>query len=352
MMSGCAGPKSSVKPALLLSEADIRICRELNIQGHVLAEMKAKPIYGFSEKEIDLYLKYLRRTEPELRKRVQHIARKNLNQPYRIFLLGEYPFELFDADPLYSLKESDCVVFSEHTYAMALAHDWPSFFVLLQRLRYKNGEIGMLSRNHYTVADWDRNNSWLLEDITAELAGERAVPVTMVINRARFFSKYDIGQEILPETVAWSYIPYKLLPEIIDHLQPGDFVNIVRGNDNSKYVGHVGLISRSDDGTVNFLHSTYPRVREQPLMELHDTAEQYNENRRRQNIKIREENAAARIHNRKIESTGSGEKKKIKSLKPYFYGFKFLRLREDPLEELKKIDGLDGPRIIIRADIK
>ncbi|MBN2417335.1 DUF1460 domain-containing protein [bacterium] len=351
IISGCGGSRSLVQP-VILSESDRSLCRLLSIEEEVLAEMLAKPLYEFSPGEVDLYLGYLQAAEPDLRARIQHLARKTVGQPYRIYLLGEYPFELYDDNPLFSLQESDCVVFSEHMYAMALAHDWRSFMVLLQRIRYKNGEIGMLTRNHYTEADWDINNSWLVEDITAELAGAEAVRDTIIIKRARFFSRYGIGQEIPDEKFILSYIPYQLLPGIIDRLHPGDFVNIVRGSESGTYVGHVGLITRNSDGQVNFLHSTWPRVKEQPLMELFDTAETYNAERRRSNLEIMKYNEEAAVNNHMVEVTGKGNMKEIKSLKPYFYGFKFLRLRANPLETLKAADGPDGPRVLIRASLK
>lgn len=329
----------------VLTEHDVKICKRLKIGEGELLEMKKKPIFKFSEQELDKYLGYLQETETDLRKRIQHLARKTLGQTYRIFLLGEFPFEIYDTDPLYSLGESDCVVFSEHMYAMALAHDWPSFFTLLQRIRYKDGEIGMLTRNHYTVADWDRNNAWLVEDITEELAGDGIVYTTMVVNRARFFKKYGIAQDIPPETVEWSYIPYQILPDIIDKLQPGDFVNIIRGNDGGKWAGHVGLITKGESGRVNFLHSTRPKVTEQPLMDLYHSAETGNEERRQENEKITKNNEEIRNHNTRVRERGKGKEKSLLSPKPYFYGFKFLRLREDPLSELNKIDGPDAPNV-------
>src|SRR5690606_23844195 len=121
-------------------------------------------IYHMTPKELDVYLSWVHEQEPDLRKRIVRIARQNLGQPYAIYLLGEFPHELYDPDPMFSLKEGDCVVFSEHTYAMALGNDWKSFYEYLLKLRYKDGIPGMTTRNHFTEADWNINNQWLLED--------------------------------------------------------------------------------------------------------------------------------------------------------------------------------------------
>ena len=126
-----------------------------------IAPLLAKPLYQFNEAETGRYITYLQTAEPDLRKRIVHLARKNIGQPYRLNLLGEFPYQLHDALPMFSLEQSDCVVFSEHTYAMALSHSWEEFFWMLQRIRYKDGVIGVTSRNHYTEVDWNVNNTWL-----------------------------------------------------------------------------------------------------------------------------------------------------------------------------------------------
>ncbi|MBC8185878.1 DUF1460 domain-containing protein [candidate division KSB1 bacterium] len=337
--------------SVVLTEKDIQAVDMLQLHHETLQQLKAKPIYEFSPEEVNIYLGYLQSVEPDLRQRIQHLAKKCVGQPYKIFLLGEFPYEIYDADPLFSLEESDCVVFSEHIYAMALSYDWKSFFALLQRIRYKNGEIGLATRNHYTEFDWDVNNNWLVQDITGELAGEETEFETTVVNRAKFLSRWEIGQTISVDTVTWSYIPYQKLPEIINKLQPGDFVNIVRGYETGKWVGHVGLITKSQDGTINFLHSTTPKVKEQPLIELFTTAEKYNEDRRAYNRQVDLENQKIRNYNKKLREKYQVEKhpkeKKLKRTRPYFYGFKFLRLQEDPLWELIKIDGFMAPKVKI-----
>ena len=98
---------------------------------------------SITEAEVDKYLKFLSATEPDLRKRIVHLARKNIGQPYEIYLLGEMPFEPYDPQPIYCLTKSDCLVFTEHTYAMALTDNWPAFMRMLQRIRYRDGQLGV-----------------------------------------------------------------------------------------------------------------------------------------------------------------------------------------------------------------
>ena len=229
--------------------------------------LQKKPIYKMTPKELDIYLAFMQEKEPDLRKRIVSYARQNLNQPYDIYLLGEFPHEVYDPDPMFCLEKGDCVVFSEHMYAMSLSANWKEFYQNLQRLRYKDGVPGMTTRNHYTEADWDKNNTWLVEDVTSKLGATTVTKYTERIDRASFFRNFGIGQEIKPEVLHDDYIPANAISSVLDKLEEGDFVNIVRGRGDGVWVGHVGLIGKGKDGTIHFIHSTEPKSKEQPIME-------------------------------------------------------------------------------------
>lgn len=308
-----------VEPRATLNDTDKKAAKNLGIPEDTLAVLKARPLYEFAPEEISQYLAYLHEVQPSLRDRIVHLARKNIGQPYQLFLLGEFPFETYDDDPLFALHKSDCVVFSEHMYAMGLSGSWEEFFVFLQRIRFKNGEIGVLTRNHYTEAEWDVNNSWLVEDVSRELAGDAAAPmIARTSHKSLFKGRYGIKVDMPELALDTWFVPTEKVPDVVGHLQNGDFVNLIYGKGKECYASHVGLITRSADGTVNFLHSSPPRVREQPLLE-------YNRN-------LADENP-----------------ERIKEKQVPFRGFKFLRLRDDPIAQLRAIDGPDAP--VVRAPL-
>lgn len=304
-------------------------CKRLGLDAGEIAKIVDKPLYKCSESEVDKYLKLLSATEPDLRKRIVHLARKNIGQPYELYLLGEMPFEPYDPQPIYCLGKSDCLVFSEHTYAMALSHDWPGFMRLLQRIRYRDGQLGVATRNHYTEADWNISNRWLVEDITAELAGDKAVKFHEKIDRSKFLKgRYGLSVSIPVEEHDDIYLPYQEIERAKGKLQDGDFVNVVRATakngsspqneifGGNAFVGHVGLIGHGPNGEVDFIHSSEPRVREQ-------TIDSY------------------------ISTSTKDLKAKDAAGKPRLVGFKFLRLREEPLKKLQAIDGPDTPRVTL-----
>lgn len=268
-----------------------------------LQSLQAKPLYRMKPAEIGRYLAYLQKAEPDLRARVVHLARKNIGQPYEVYLLGEYPYEIIDEQPLFQLEKSDCLVFAEHTYAMALAHSWEDFFWVLQRMRYRDGVIGVATRNHYTDGDWNPQNNWLVKDITESLGGAKAASYSTVIDRARFLrERYKLERPMPAETITERFIPTATVSEVLPKLLPGDFVNVISIVDGDHIVSHVGLVVTGEDGERRMLHSAEPAVREESFASF-----------------------IARAIDREKRNKAKGRSPKT------LVGFKFLRLNDNPV---------------------
>jgi hypothetical protein len=219
----------------------------------------------FNERELDAYLRWFSNQPMSTNDRVVALGRKNIGQPYRLGLLGEYAFEIYDPQPLFCLSASDCVTFVEQTYAMALSHDWGSFLRTLQQIRYKDGHISIITRNHFMEADWNVNNDWLFDDITASLPKGDPQPMQIAVDRASLFRKYGLVTDVPIEIFVDTYIPRDRLAHVLPDLRDGDVIEIVRGNATQQYVSHVGLIAHDAAGKVTLLHSAAPAVREESL---------------------------------------------------------------------------------------
>ncbi len=326
LAGACAGPAEKERPAPIppppvkaLSRADRAAAEKARLPVREAARLIAAPLYRFTPKDLDHYLAFLQAREPSLRKRVTALARKALGQPYKIYLLGEFPFEILDPDPLYSLQASDCVTFVEHMYAMALSRNWRSFFVTLQRIRYMGGEIGLTTRNHFTIPDWEPSNSWLVRpiEISTSPGGTRTLLVRT--GRRSFFKKWGLGKDFPEKAVKTTYYTPHGVREVLPRLKEGDMVQVIRTfRGKEGWCGHVGLVGIGPGRTVTFINSTRPRVKEEPILDY---------------------------MNRNLRLNPGRKARK----RPYFLGFRFLRLQEDPLANLRRIDGPGAPVLRIPA---
>src|SRR5258706_312401 len=99
----CVAAETSLTPEQMAA------CKRLGLDSKEIGKIVDKPLYKCTEAEVDQYLKFLSATEPDLRKRIVQLARKNIGQPYELYLLGEMPFEPYDPQPIYCLGKSDCL---------------------------------------------------------------------------------------------------------------------------------------------------------------------------------------------------------------------------------------------------
>ncbi|MFN3303514.1 MAG: N-acetylmuramoyl-L-alanine amidase-like domain-containing protein [Roseateles sp.] len=263
LLTGCA--LTPPAPQLAPTPPQLDAARRVGLDAPELTRLINKPLYQMQPAEVGRFLAWQQLDQPELRKRIAALARKNIGQPYELYLLGEFPFETYDTQPLFSLAKSDCVVFVEHTYAMALSASWEEFFWMLQRIRYRDGVIGTATRNHYTEADWNVANSWLVTDVTRTL-GAPTQPYHQRIDRQAFLRKqFKIERDIPVQPFDDHFIAKQDVAAIEAQLQDGDFVNVISGRNGGYWASHVGLIVTGADGSRRLLHSAEPQVREETL---------------------------------------------------------------------------------------
>ena len=95
------------------------------------------------------------------------------------------------------------MTFVEHILAYSLSDNLRDAVRLLQRIRYDGGHISVLTRNHYTEADWNVHNDWLLEDITQVVGGDAVRQYPLKIDRAKFFrDRYQLDTDLPDRGIA------------------------------------------------------------------------------------------------------------------------------------------------------
>jgi D-alanyl-D-alanine carboxypeptidase/D-alanyl-D-alanine-endopeptidase (penicillin-binding protein 4) len=227
------------------------------------------PLWSLGPSEADAYLENLWATHDSFDARLTAIARDSIGTPYAAGPLGEGPGGTYDADPLIDLSRVDCVTFMEQTIAMAASPTYDETVALLQRIRYEDGQIDFLHRNHFMVADWLANNPWC-RDVTQEL-GVPTTKSTRIISKKAFFPRVgapDLGQDI-PD-----------VPHTIHYIAPGDVSKAVKkaplpamvllvGKIDWLFILHTGLLVESEGGgEPAFIHaSTSGAVTETTLPE-------------------------------------------------------------------------------------
>ena len=96
--------------------------------------------------------------------------------------MGEGKQGYFDIAPLYRVDAFDCETYVDTVLALAMGHDTISFKRYIRQVRYKEGKVGFLHRNHFTCLDWNQNNQkqGFLKDITTSFHDQHGKPIAKI----------------------------------------------------------------------------------------------------------------------------------------------------------------------------
>jgi len=155
-----------------------------------------------------------------------YIGEKYLGAKYVLDPLGEEMAP--DTDPLIRYDAFDCLTFVETALA-------DGDVAKLTKIRYKNGEVNFVNRNHFASADWVQNNKEMIENVS-RLYGKTATR-TAVIDKQNWFKRvHNIDVDIPKQTVKIEYAPYSLLQQI-KTTEPLIVMFVV---DNPKFIDKIG----------------------------------------------------------------------------------------------------------------
>ncbi|WP_067094403.1 N-acetylmuramoyl-L-alanine amidase-like domain-containing protein [Marinomonas atlantica] len=165
--------------------------------------------------------------------RMEVISASLMNKPYVDGNLGEGKIGRYDQDPLFRFDVFDCTTYVETVLAGALSSHSRDFPQHMQKIRYQQGIVSFVTRNHFTSTDWIPNNQWLLTDITAtvgqgfELSAETIIDkkawyramsedrlqgLSATVNKQRLLDDlHRESQPFSPESVKTPYIPLTAL---------------------------------------------------------------------------------------------------------------------------------------------
>lgn len=137
------------------------------------------------------------------------IGDKYIGTPYVADPLGE--MRAPDTDPLIRTDAFDCTTFVETVLANGDVEK-------LNKIRYKNGEIDFVNRNHFIETDWIQNNSDIVYNASDKYC--KTALRHVVIDRASWMRRVhniESGDAVVETDIA--YIPYADITTI-DNTEP------------------------------------------------------------------------------------------------------------------------------------
>ena len=152
-----------------------------------------------TEKIIEkLYHNLDNKPKSDMPARLDFFSSQFLGKPYLLGALGEGADARFDQSPLYRTDAFDCETYVDTVLALALASNKNDFVQCINKIRYANGQISFVTRNHFTALDWNQNNQQqnYIKDITASIKNQKKRPVikmaTAMVNKPAWYQHLGI----------------------------------------------------------------------------------------------------------------------------------------------------------------
>ena len=216
------------------------------VQINITEMIQYKPIYKMTYDEIDKLLKEISKKQWTISERINFYSERFLGMPYKFECVGDGPYAMVENWPLVNLRETNCMALCEHVLAMAISDCWDNFFNNLLQIRYKDGIIGIKTRNHYTMADWLPENRWLLDDVTKRIGGKYTRTVTRTISHRKFLKNKGIEdmQYVKPDRqLTIDYVPMDVLVMVEDSVKAGDIGALIYANRDDIFSAHMVIIA-------------------------------------------------------------------------------------------------------------
>jgi len=132
--------------------------------------------------------------------RITTFSRHLLGMPYLLGALGEGSEGRYDQAPLYRMDAFDCETYVDTVLALAFATDLPGFKQCIRNIRYRNGHVSFIDRNHFMSLDWNKNNQHqgFVKDISLKFRDKQNQPVsetaTALIDKPGWYKQFDLNK--------------------------------------------------------------------------------------------------------------------------------------------------------------
>lgn len=160
-----------------------------------------------------------------------------------------------------NLEAVDCFTFIEYIEAMRLSNSFNVFKNNLKKIRYQDNIVNYYKRNHF-FTDWREFNFSSIEDVTSQIACDKATVVEKRINLKEDGTYFLPGIESKLREIR--YIPSNFVDNAISaDLKNGDYIGIYSAKAGLD-VSHVGILIKDKDRVIlRHASSEYKKVVEQ-----------------------------------------------------------------------------------------
>lgn len=146
----------------------------------------------------------------------------------------------------------DCFTFLDYVEALRRSSTFDEFIVTLRHIRYRQGQVDFLNRNHF-FSEWGNSDFSQLQDVTSQVGGIHVLRVEKTLNQKQDSSLFLPGYPTKKKGV--TFIPAEALNlSLFSRLRSGDYIGIYSPSPGLD-VSHTGIIVKQGEKII-FRHAS------------------------------------------------------------------------------------------------
>lgn len=146
----------------------------------------------------------------------------------------------------------DCFTLLDYVEALRRSSSFADFKDQLTAVRYKNGQVGYLSRNHF-FTDWPLTNSAYIQNVTRQVGGLLTESADKTLNLKKDGDTFLDGYPTIQRRI--DYIPAdRINTDTLNRLEVGDYIGFYSAKAGLD-VSHTGIIIKRQ-GKIYLRHAS------------------------------------------------------------------------------------------------
>ena len=172
----------------------IACCLLVGASASVRAQYHGSLVAEQRQAEFDRVIATNKATGASTVDRIERLSKVLLGAPYVDGNLGEGVKGRYDQDPMSRFDVFDCTTYVETVLAGAMSQSVDEFLPNLEKIRYQDGRVSFVSRNHFPSADWLPNNRWMLTDVTQKIGASQTRFAKTLIDKKAWYQRMTISR--------------------------------------------------------------------------------------------------------------------------------------------------------------
>ncbi len=171
---------------------------------------------------IEKYKKYYLNMDSLYGQSLNYISKNFIGKDY----FTDKENSIFVEPPIFDVNNFNCITFIEIVLAFHISNNFNELSENLKKIKYKNGDMNFLNRNHFITVDWIPNNYLLVKNITKNITNNYKSKTVKINKKSWIIKNYKEYYDFLKSNNQLQKLnDFKVISQKIEYIPLDIIVN-------------------------------------------------------------------------------------------------------------------------------